>query len=95
MGYCSIFLSPIVLSSLKPQVILLRPLLHRDVVVQIKKIFEEHKDSLSKSKMMGKVLGMVPPRMHKWMLAKFPEPAAWLQARLNFTRWVRRAHRCL
>ncbi|MEW5302991.1 MAG: hypothetical protein WDW36_005724 [Sanguina aurantia] len=58
----------------------------KEVVAQIRKIYDDNKDQPSMSKKMGKVLGIVPPRMHKWMLAKFPEPAAWLQARLNFTR---------
>ena len=34
----------------------------------------------------AQVLGIMPPRLHKWFLAKFPEPVTWLQARLNFTR---------
>ena len=32
------------------------------------------------------VLTTLPPRMHKWLLARFPEPGAWLAARLGFTR---------
>ena len=36
--------------------------------------------------MLDKVLTMFPPRFHKWQLAKFAEPAAWLNARLAFTR---------
>jgi serine/threonine-protein kinase ATR len=36
----------------------------------------------------AQVLHMFPPCLHKWWLGQFPEPAAWLQARLNFTRSV-------
>ena len=28
----------------------------------------------------------LPPRMHRWLLQRFPDPAAWLAARLGFTR---------
>ncbi|GAB4817356.1 hypothetical protein N2152v2_004402 [Parachlorella kessleri] len=39
-----------------------------------------------RAELLDKVLAMFPPRFHKWQLAKFPEPAAWLNARLAFTR---------
>lgn len=39
-----------------------------------------------KADLLGKVLATLPPRMHKWMLGRFPEPGAWLAARLGFTR---------
>ena len=31
------------------------------------------------------MLESFPPRFHRWMLAKFGEPAAWIAARLAFT----------
>ncbi len=31
-------------------------------------------------------MGALPPRMHRWLLQRFPDPAAWLEARLGFTR---------
>lgn len=36
--------------------------------------------------MLNKVLTLLPPRMHRWQLSKFPEPATWHNARLAFTR---------
>ena len=33
-----------------------------------------------------KLLSMFPPVLHRWFLARFPEPATWHQARLAFTR---------
>lgn len=39
-----------------------------------------------RAELLDKVLAMFPPRFHRWQLAKFPEPAAWLNARLAFTR---------
>lgn len=35
---------------------------------------------------MDKVLSMLPPRMSKWFLSRFPDPGTWLAARLAFTR---------
>lgn len=32
------------------------------------------------------MLALFPPRLHRWLLNKFPEPSAWLAARLAFTR---------
>mmetsp|Transcript_33811 Transcript_33811/g.54794 ORF Transcript_33811/g.54794 Transcript_33811/m.54794 type:complete len:1076 (+) Transcript_33811:213-3440(+) len=34
------------------------------------------------------ILPMYPPLLHKWFLSRFPEPTAWFQARLNYTRSV-------
>ncbi|KAK6580379.1 hypothetical protein PZA11_007401 [Diplocarpon coronariae] len=33
-----------------------------------------------------KVLGNFPPIFHRWFVAQFPEPSAWLAARLRYTR---------
>jgi serine/threonine-protein kinase ATR len=32
------------------------------------------------------VLATLPPRLHRWFLARWAEPAAWHAARLAFTR---------
>lgn len=37
-------------------------------------------------KWLEQTVNAYPPRLHKWFLAKWAEPAAWLNARLNFTR---------
>lgn len=39
-----------------------------------------------KAGLMEKLLATFPPRLHRWFLARFPEPAAWLAARLAWTR---------
>ena len=39
-----------------------------------------------KAGLMEKLLATFPPRLHCWFLARFPEPAAWLAARLAWTR---------
>ena len=39
-----------------------------------------------RSELVDTVLAIFPPRFHVWLLAKFTEPAAWLNARLAFTR---------
>ena len=39
-----------------------------------------------RAELLDTVLGLLPPRFHVWLLAKFTEPAAWLNARLAFTR---------
>jgi hypothetical protein len=36
--------------------------------------------------LLDRVLGTLPPRMHRWLLARFPEPGAWLAARQRFAR---------
>lgn len=36
--------------------------------------------------LLDKVLAMVPPTMHRWFLARWPEAGAWHAARLAFTR---------
>lgn len=39
-----------------------------------------------RSELLDKVLAMFPPRLHRWLLSKWSEPAAWHNARLAFTR---------
>ncbi len=39
-----------------------------------------------KSELLDKLLAMYPPVLHRWFLARFPEPATWHNARLGFTR---------
>lgn len=41
---------------------------------------------MRRAELLDRVLENMPPRMHKWMLGRFPEPGAWLAARLAFTR---------
>ena len=40
----------------------------------------------SYSGLLDKVLSQFPPKLHKWFLSRFPEPSAWLESRLNFSR---------
>lgn len=42
--------------------------------------------SRKKAPLLDSVLAMFPPCLHRWLLAKFPEPSAWLGARLGFSR---------
>lgn len=44
-----------------------------------KKMYDAWPQGSSRAKLLDKVLVQLPPRMHKWFLAKFPEPAMWLQ----------------
>lgn len=39
-----------------------------------------------RSELLDKVLQMFPPRLHRWLLSMWSEPAAWHSARLCFTR---------
>ena len=39
-----------------------------------------------RSELLNKVLACYPPVLHRWFLARFPEPATWHRARLAFTR---------
>ncbi|GAX74920.1 hypothetical protein CEUSTIGMA_g2366.t1 [Chlamydomonas eustigma] len=57
----------------------------REMHAYLKKVYQDSPGPY-KMKNFEKVLQATPPRLHKWFLAKFPEPATWLQARLNFTR---------
>lgn len=36
--------------------------------------------------MLDELLHEFPPLFHRWLLARFPEPAAWLTARLAYSR---------
>ena len=46
--------------------------------------------------LLGKVLSMLPPRLHRWLLGRFPSPSAWLTARLAWARsnagWAMTGH---
>ena len=35
---------------------------------------------------LARTLARFPPRLHEWLLATFPDPGAWLSARLAFAR---------
>ena len=39
-----------------------------------------------RAELLNKWLQIFPPRMHRWQLARWSEPAAWHAARLAFTR---------
>ena len=52
----------------------------------IKKLWEQWPEPNNKAKLLSKVLEKLPPRMHRWLLTKHPEPATWLSARTSFTR---------
>ncbi|PNW78179.1 hypothetical protein CHLRE_10g467200v5 [Chlamydomonas reinhardtii] len=54
--------------------------------VWIKKLWDSWTEPANKSKLLSNVLARLPPRMHRWLLNKYPEPATWLSARNNFTR---------
>ncbi|KAL6746420.1 kinase-like domain-containing protein [Haematococcus lacustris] len=63
----------------------------RDFSLAVKKVYDAweadiNNKNASRAGLLNKVLQGLPPRMHKWWLTHFPEPASWLQARLNFTR---------
>ncbi|KDD75126.1 phosphatidylinositol 3- and 4-kinase, partial [Helicosporidium sp. ATCC 50920] len=51
----------------------------------VKALYDGAAQQRRKSELMTKVLQMFPPRLHRWVLATFPEPAAWLAARNAFT----------
>lgn len=52
----------------------------------IKAMYDAAAQSRSKADLLTRVLALFPPRLHRWVLAKFPEPAAWLAARTAFSR---------
>ena len=58
----------------------------KEFALKVKTLFEEWPSNQSRARLLDKVLSTLPPMMHRWFIAKFPEPASWLQARLNFTR---------
>ena len=39
-----------------------------------------------RSELLHKLLALYPPVLHRWFLARIPEPASWHRARLAFTR---------
>jgi hypothetical protein len=45
-----------------------------------------HVQGKRRSELLDKVLQMFPPRLHRWLLSMWSEPAAWHNARLCFTR---------
>ena len=51
----------------------------------IKRMYESFKGP-RRSVLLQSVTEILPPRFHRWFLGNFPEPAAWLSARLSFTR---------
>ncbi|KAF5827558.1 kinase-like domain-containing protein [Dunaliella salina] len=55
----------------------------RDFAMAVKKMYDS---TPSKRQWLEKVMQTLPPRMHKWWLTRFSEPATWLAARLSFTR---------
>ncbi|KXZ54940.1 hypothetical protein GPECTOR_3g11 [Gonium pectorale] len=57
-----------------------------EFVAWIRKLWDSWTEPTNKAKLLGKVLERLPPRLHRWLLTKHPEPAAWLAARTNFTR---------
>ena len=58
----------------------------REFQSKVKTLYEEWPASNSRARLLDKILVNLPPMMHRWFISKFPEPASWLQARLNFTR---------
>ncbi|KAL0029509.1 hypothetical protein WJX79_000191 [Trebouxia sp. C0005] len=57
----------------------------RTVNMTVKKIYDGFQGK-RKSELLDKLLAMYPPVLHRWFLARFPEPATWHNARLGFTR---------
>lgn len=52
----------------------------------IRKLHEScTRDRLKPSELLDKILAMFPPRLSRWFISRFPEPATWLRARSNFT----------
>ena len=45
-----------------------------------------HVQGKRRSELLNKLLALYPPVLHRWFLARFPEPATWHRARLAFTR---------
>jgi len=43
------------------------------------------REGVSPDVLLDSILERFPPRLHRWFAARFPEPAAWLRARSNFT----------
>ena len=39
-----------------------------------------------RTQLLDSVLAILPPRLHRWFLVRWAEPAAWHAARLAFTR---------
>lgn len=53
---------------------------------RIKTMYDAAAGARRKAPLLQSVLELFPPRLHRWMLNKFPEPSAWLDARLRFSR---------
>jgi len=56
----------------------------RSTNLEIKQRYDRFKGP-RRSELLNTVLATMPPRFHKWLLSQFPEPTAWLAARLAFT----------
>ena len=52
----------------------------------IKALYDAAAGQRRKADLLQAVLERFPPRLHRWLLNKFPEPSAWLNARLRFAR---------
>jgi hypothetical protein len=61
------------------------PALARESPALIKRQYDNFQGG-RRGELLDKVMGALPPRMHRWLLQRFPDPAAWLDARLRFTR---------
>ncbi|KAL3137629.1 hypothetical protein ABBQ38_004906 [Trebouxia sp. C0009 RCD-2024] len=57
----------------------------RTVNMTVKKIYDGFQGK-RRSELVNKLLALYPPVLHRWFLARFPEPATWHRARLAFTR---------
>ena len=45
-----------------------------------------HPQDKKRTELLNSVLARMPPRLHRWFLGRWAEPAAWHAARLAFTR---------
>jgi serine/threonine-protein kinase ATR len=57
----------------------------RETPVRIKRMYDAWQGR-SRADLLRRVLALLPPRLHRWFLRRWPEPGAWLSARLAFTR---------
>eukprot|EP00955_Chlamydomonas_euryale_P101771 365371-Chlamydomonas_euryale.AAC.3 len=53
----------------------------REFTMSTKKLYDSWPEGHSRAQLLDRVLVQLPPRMHRWFLAKFPGPATWLQVR--------------
>ncbi|KAK9842495.1 hypothetical protein WJX81_002719 [Elliptochloris bilobata] len=52
----------------------------------IKKLYDNYPEGKRRAALLEKVLAMLPPRLHRWFLGGWSEPATWHAARLAFAR---------